>query len=273
MTRCLELLDVEKSYLTGQQRVNTLDKVSFDIHHNEFVSIIGPTGCGKSTLLRLIAGIEKPTSGEIRLHGEKIRAPHPKISMMFQSFALFPWRTSLENIEYGLEVQGVDYGERRRISQTLIELVGLRGHEQCYPKELSGGMKQRVGLARALATDPEIVLMDEAFSALDEFTAGVLRAEVEELWKDTGKTFVLVTHNIMEALELADRIIVMTAGPSKVKASFHVELDRPRKKSDSKFVKFQRELYKLLKEEVENTLVRHKLQSVYEHSRIVDMEG
>lgn len=273
MTRCLEIVDVEKTYQEGQQLVSALGNLSFDIDHSEFVSIIGPSGCGKSTLLNLIAGIDSPTSGEIRLHGEAITTPHPRISMMFQSSALFPWRTSLENIEYGLEVQGVEVEERRRIGRDLIDLVGLRGHEHSYPKQLSGGMRQRVGLARALAVDPEIVLMDEAFSSLDEFTAEILREEVVELWKETGKTFVLVTHNLMEALALTDRIIVLTAGPGRVKASFPVNLGRPRRRGDSRFLRFQRELLKLLKEEVENTLIRHKLRSVHEHGRIVDMEG
>lgn len=272
MTRCLEVIDVTKNYPLSEHNLAALDKVSFHVHDQEFVCIIGPSGCGKSTLLKMIAGLDKPTAGEIRLHGERITHPHPKISMVFQSFALFPWRNVIQNIEYGLEVQGTPKPERRKIATELIELVGLKGYEDNFPKQLSGGMKQRVGLARALAVDPEIVLMDEPFCALDEFTAQTLRSEVADLWKDTGKTFVLVTHNLTEAIELADRIVVMSARPGKVKNLMTIDLKRPRNKSNINFVKCQKALFDLLREELDNTMMRHRLKAIHDHHAIEDIE-
>ncbi|MEM3736583.1 MAG: ABC transporter ATP-binding protein [Candidatus Bathyarchaeia archaeon] len=272
MTRCLEIIDVTKVYPLGNHNIPTLDRVSFHVHDREFFCVIGPSGCGKSTLLRMMAGLDAPTSGEIRLRGERITHPHPKISMVFQSFALFPWRNTLQNIEYGLEVRGVPKAERRRIAEELIELVGLKGYEYSYPKQLSGGMKQRVGLARALAVDPEIVLMDEPFSALDEFTAQTLRSEVVELWKSTGKVFILVTHNLTEAVELADRIVVLSARPARVKNLINVDLKRPRNRSNINFIRCQKNLFNLLREELENTIMRHRLRAIHEHHAIEDIE-
>ncbi len=272
MTRCLEVIDVTKSYPFSGHHAPAIDKVSFHVHDREFICVIGPSGCGKSTLLKMIAGLDTPTAGEIHLHGEKITRPHPKISMVFQSFALFPWRNVVQNIGYGLEVQGIPKTERRRIATELIELVGLKGYEHNYPKQLSGGMKQRVGLARALAVNPEIVLMDEPFSALDEFTAQILRSEVVELWEDTAKTFILVTHNLTEAIELADRIVVLSASPARVKNLINIDLKRPRNRSNINFVKCQRALFDLLREELESTIMRHKLRAIHEHHAIEDIE-
>jgi NitT/TauT family transport system ATP-binding protein len=273
ISRCLEVEKVVKHYSHNGRHVPALDEVTFHVHRKEFICIIGPSGCGKSTLLKIIAGLDKPTSGEVRFQGETVKEPHPKISMVFQSFALFPWRTVLQNIEFGLEMRGMPKAERRRIALELVELVGLKGYENAYPRELSGGMKQRVGIARALAVDPEIVLMDEAFSAIDEFTAQVLRSEVLELWEETEKTFILVTHNLTEALEMADRIIVLSTRPAKVKHEYHVSLKRPRNRSDSKFLKCQKELFNILRSELEHTIVRHKLKAIHEHFKIEDMES
>jgi len=272
MSRCLEVDKVAKHYSHDGARIHALDDITFDVHNKEFICIIGPSGCGKSTLLKIIAGLDKPTSGEVRLLGEPVSEPHPKVGMVFQSFALYPWRTVTQNIEFGLEVQGVPKEKRHRISEELIEMIGLHGHENNYPRELSGGMQQRVGMARALAVNPEIVLMDEAFSAIDEFTAQVLRSEVAELWEETAKTFILVTHNLAEAIELADRIIVLTARPAKMKDAFQVNLKRPRNRTDSKFMRCQKDLISLLKNELENTIVRHKLRSIHEHKHIDDIE-
>ncbi len=272
MSRCLEVDKVAKHYGCGEERIHALDDITFDVHHKEFVCIIGPSGCGKSTLLKIIAGLDKPTSGEVRLLGEPVSKPHPKVGMVFQSFALFPWRTVTQNIEFGLEVQGVPKEKRRLIGEELVEMIGLRGHENSYPRELSGGMKQRVGMARALAVNPEIVLMDEAFSAVDEFTAQVLRSEVVELWEETAKTFVLVTHNLTEAIEMADRIIVLSARPAKMKQAFPVNLKRPRNRADSKFMRCQKDLFSLLKDELENTIIRHKLRAIHKHKHLDDIE-
>ncbi|RLI04571.1 nitrate ABC transporter ATP-binding protein [Candidatus Bathyarchaeota archaeon] len=273
MIKCLEVEKVVKHHHQNGRHVPTLDEITFDVHNKEFICIIGPSGCGKSTLLKIIAGLDLPTSGRVKFRGEIIRGPHPKISMVFQSFALFPWRNVLQNIEFGLEMRGVPKTERRKIALELVELVGLKGYENAYPKELSGGMKQRVGIARALAVDPEIVLMDEAFSAIDEFTAQVLRSEVLELWEETEKTFILVTHNLTEALELADRILVLSAKPAKIKHNYHVNLKRPRNRTEPKFLKCQKELFQILKDELKNTIVRHKLKAIHEHHKIEDMEA
>ena len=273
MSLCLEVDEVDKHYSVGQSVIETLRKITFNVTHKEFVCIIGPSGCGKSTLLRLIAGLDTPSRGEIRFHGENIRHPHHKISMIFQGFALFPWRNTIENIEFGLEVQGIERKERRESAIAFAEMVGLEGYEHLYPKQLSGGMKQRVGLARALAVDPDLVLMDEAFSSLDEFTAQVLRNEVADLWAETGKTFVLATHNLGEALELADRILVLSARPAKVKNNIPIELSRPRNKHDAQFTKVQRELFDSLREELKATLIRRKLKKVHEAHNIDDIEA
>jgi len=272
VTHSLEVEKVAKHYKHGRDHVHALHDVSFHVGRKEFVCIVGPSGCGKSTLLKIIAGLDKPTSGEVRVLGETVSEPHPKISMIFQTFALFPWRTVVQNVEYGLEVRGVPKPERRKIAEELVDVIGLKGYEQSYPKALSGGMKQRVGIVRALAVDPEIVLMDEAFSAIDEFTAQVLRSEVAELWEDSKKTFVLVTHNLTEAIEMADRIMILSARPAKIKQTVSVNLRRPRNRVDQNFMKCQRQLFDMLKEELENTIIRRHLRGIHEHRRIEDIE-
>lgn len=269
----LNVSNVEKHYHTGDEIIKALDKVSFHIPDRELVAIVGPSGCGKSTLLRIIAGLDRPTAGNVWLRHEQITKPHPKIGMIFQSFELFPWRNVLQNVEYGLEVQGVPKANRRQTASRLLQLVGLKGYERCYPKDLSGGMQQRVGIARALAVEPEVVLMDEAFSSLDEFTAQTLRDEVVELWKETGKTFILVTHNLSEAVEMADRIVVLSARPGKVKDTFPISLKRPRNRLDKSFVRFYRTIFNLLRQELENTLVKQQLRRIHERSQIPDIES
>jgi len=273
-SKCLEVDGVAKHHHHPSiGPIPTLEEVTFHVHEREFIGIIGPSGCRKSTHLQIVAGLDKPTKGEVRLKGETISRPHPKISMVFQNFALFPWRTVLQNVEFGLEVQGVPRETRRRIAMRLIETVGLTGYEHCYPKELSGGMKQRVGIARALAVDPEVVLLDEAFSSVDEFTAQVLRHEVLELWEETGKTFILVTHNLTEAIEMADRILVLTSRPARVKHVVHVNLKRPRSRTWKSFQRLQHELFELLREELEKCIVRHRLKDIYRKEKIDDIEG
>jgi len=272
MKKHLELDSVTKYYSEQQKQLHALHEISFDIDHGEFVTIVGPSGCGKSTLLKIIAGLDSPTSGEVRVRGNPVHGPHSKISMVFQSFGLFPWRTVLENVEYGLEMRNVPKDERRGVARRHLEMVGLGGYEHMYPKQLSGGMKQRVGIARALAIDPEIVLMDEAFSAIDEVTAEVLREEVASIHKDTGKTFVLVTHNLPEAIELADKVVVLSSRPAKVKRIFPVDLNRPRDRAHEVFIHMHRDILHLLKEELENSLLRHKLKDVKELHDLHDME-
>ncbi|HXZ89415.1 MAG TPA: ABC transporter ATP-binding protein, partial [Candidatus Dormibacteraeota bacterium] len=186
---------------------------------------------------------------------------------------LFPWRTVLENVEYGLEMQRVPKEERRQLAREYLGMVGLADYEHMYPKQLSGGMRQRVGIARALAVEPEVVLMDEAFSAIDEVTAEVLRDEVAEIHRQTGKTFVLVTHNLSEAIELADKVVVLSSRPAKVKKIMPISLDRPRDRTHTVFVHMHRDILHLLKEELENTFIRHKLKGISELQSIHDMES
>jgi NitT/TauT family transport system ATP-binding protein len=268
----VELDNVTKFY-EAQEQLHALHQVSFDIERGEFVSIVGPSGCGKSTLLKIMAGLDTPSSGEVRFQGGPVRGPHAKISMVFQAFGLFPWRTVLENVEYGLEMRKTPKKERLEICNHYLEMVGLEGYEHMYPKQLSGGMRQRVGIARALAVDPEVVLMDEAFSAIDEVTADILREEVSEIHKELGKTFVLVTHNLSEALELSDKVVVLSSRPAKVKKIFSVDLARPRDRTHSSFIHMHKDILHLLKEELENTIIRHKLMGVSELQKLHDMEG
>jgi NitT/TauT family transport system ATP-binding protein len=272
MDNHVELDKVSKFYDRGS-RLHALHEVSFGVGEGEFVSIVGPSGCGKSTLLKIIAGLDAPTSGEVKFRGGTICEPHSKIGLVFQAFGLFPWRTVLENVEYGLEMQSVPKKERRRQASQYLGMVGLAGYEHMYPKQLSGGMRQRVGIARALAVEPEVVLMDEAFSAIDEVTAEVLREEVAEIHKQTGKTFVLVTHNLSEAIELADKVVVLSSRPAKVKKIIPISLDRPRDRTHTVFVRMHRDILHLLKEELENTFMRHKLKGIGELQLLHDMEA
>lgn len=268
----VELSNVTKVYPDPVQIVTALKNISFQVNEGEFLCIVGPSGCGKSTLLRMIAGLDHPSSGQIRFRGDLLTSPHPKISMVFQTFALLPWRTVIQNVEFGLEVQGWKKGERRSVAVDLLEMVGLKGSENLYPKQLSGGMKQRVGIARALAIDPEVVLMDEAFSAIDEFTAEALRAEVGEIHAETQKTFLLVTHNLPEAIELADRILVLSARPAQIKSIVPVDMDRPRIATDSDFVSMHRDIFALLQAELENSIMRHRLSELKEFQKLRDIE-
>jgi NitT/TauT family transport system ATP-binding protein len=193
--------------------------------------------------------------------------------MVFQAFGLFPWRTVLGNVAYGLEVRKTPRKEREDIAERYLEMVGLAGCEHMYPKQLSGGMKQRAGIARALAVDPDVVLMDEAFSAIDEVTAEILREEVTAIHKDTGKTFVLVTHNLSEALELSDKVVVLSSRPAKVKQIFSVDLERPRDVTHSMFIHMHKNILHLLKEELESTMIRHKLRTIPELQKLDDLEA
>src|SRR2546430_3424702 len=204
--------------------------------------------------------------------GDLLTAPHSKISMVFQTFALLPWRTVIQNVEFVLEVQGRSKKERSEVAIDLLEMVGLKGSQNLFPKQLSGGMKKRVGIARALAIDPDVILMDEAFSAIDEFAAQSLRAEVAEIHNETQKTFLLVTHNLPEAIELADRILVLSARPARVKSIVGVEMERPRIQTDSEFVSIHRDIFALLQAELENSIMRHRLSGLKEFKRLQDME-
>jgi len=213
---------VSKKFVIEKQELLALADINLEIKNNEFFTIIGPSGCGKSTLLRIIAGLDTPTEGTISWDSEKT------IGFVFQNFALFPFLSVLENIEFGLKMQGVAKKKMREIAKNLAEEVGLSGYEDKHPKELSGGMKQRVGIARALAIDPSVLLLDEPFSSLDEFTAQTLRALLINIWEKRKITAILVTHLISEAAQLSDRIAVLTHSPGKVEKIIENKLKRPR---------------------------------------------
>ena len=215
----------------GSTAVPAVDAVSFEVREGEFFSIIGPSGCGKSTLLRIIAGLLRPSSGELSVAGELVSGPHPSIAMVFQEESTFPWRTTLANVEFGLQMRGVAEQQRRKTALDMIGLVGLGGFEQSYPSELSGGMKQRVAIARALVLEPKILLMDEPFGALDEQTRIILGEELLKIRDQLRQTIVLVTHNINESVQLSDRVMVMTARPGQVKTIVDIDLPHPRDSS------------------------------------------
>ena len=208
--------------------VTALSNFTIEVAKGEFVSIVGPSGCGKSTFLNIVLGLIRPDMGEIRLNGTPIRGPGQERAMVFQEFGLLPWRTVAANVELGLELKGLPATQRADRATELIKLVGLAGFERHYPHELSGGMKQRVGLARALATEPEVLLMDEPFAALDAQTRDLMQAELLQIWERTQKTVLFVTHSIEEAAYLSDRVIVMTARPGRTKSILKVNLPRPR---------------------------------------------
>jgi len=228
----LEADKVSKTFEMEKNKIPVLDNVSFSVGNDEFVCLVGPSGCGKSTMLRIIAGLEKADSGTVKFHGEPITKPNSKIAMVFQLFGLLPWKTSLENVELPLEVLDIDKEERTRTAQEYLEMVELKGFENTYPHDLSGGMKQRVGIARALALKPEVLLMDEPFSSLDELTAKTLRELVLDIWRDPDlptNTFIMVSHNVEEAVFMADRVIVMTARPGRIIGDVKVDIPRPRR--------------------------------------------
>src|SRR4030042_5231143 len=212
----IEIQNVSKTFPTDKTNILVLDNVSFSVGKEEFLCIVGPSGCGKSTLLRMIAGLEKPSSGRILFNGQPITGPSPKITMVFQLFGLLPWKTALENVEVPLEVLGIVEQSRLHIAEEYLQMVGLEGFEKTYPHDLSGGMKQRVGIARALALKPEVLLMDEPFSSLDELTAKTLRDLVLGIWRkreEPPDSILLVSHNGEEAVYMTERVIVMSSRP------------------------------------------------------------
>ena len=231
-----------------------VENVTLDIQHGEFVSIVGPSGCGKSTLLDLIAGLTKPSSGQILLSGKQITQPGLDRGIVFQQYALYPWLTALENIEFGLEAKGVDKKTRREKAQYYLQLVGLSGFEKHYPNELSGGMKQRVAIARSLAYEPEILLMDEPFAALDAQTRETLQEELIKIWQSSKKTIVFITHSIDEAIFLSQRVAIMTSRPGRIKEVIDIPASLKAKDEDirstAEYGKIRHQIWSLLSEEV-----------------------
>ncbi len=219
---------VKKSESNGDSRVEALKNVSFDVVDQEFISIVGPSGCGKTTLLRIIDGLIPFDSGEIKIDGQPVGAPAQDRGMVFQTFGLLPWRTVVDNIGLGLEIAGMGPEERKPIIQKWIEVVGLSGFEKHYPHELSGGMQQRVGLARVLAINPAVILMDEPFGSLDAQTREFMQEELLRIWSREKKTVLFITHSIDEAIYLSDRTVVMSARPGRIAEILDVKLPRPR---------------------------------------------
>lgn len=246
---------VSKEFGKNEETVLALHDVSLSIREKEFVAIVGPSGCGKSTFLHLIAGFEKQTEGTILLDGHPVGGPGPDRGYVFQHSTLFPWRTVEKNILFGLEVQGCERDRAEEIAHRYIHMVGLDGFEDAYPHTLSGGMKQRAEIARVLAYDPEVLLMDEPFGALDAQTRKVMQVELERIWEHERKTVVLVTHSVIEAVFLADRVYVMTARPGTIKEDIRIDLPRPRNYMDPGFLEYRRRILEQLEEEVTKSMM------------------
>lgn len=245
----LELKDVTKRFLLPQGEVTVIEHLSFQANEGEFITLVGPSGAGKSTLLRLIAGLMQPSEGRIFYHEKPLSGHNEECAMVFQNFGLLPWLTVSQNIELGLEARIKDRFQRREIVNKYVAKVGLEGYEEAYPRELSGGMKQRVGLARALAVEPSLLLMDEPFSSLDVLTSINLRNELLDIWSDRDNvvnTMIMVTHNIEEAIELSDRIIVLSNRPGKIVGDIKIDLPRPRRKRDKQFIEYVDRVFSLL---------------------------
>ena len=229
--------------------VTALDNVDLHIEDKEFVCLVGPSGCGKTTLLRIIAGLDFPTSGTVAIDGKPVEGPGPERGMVFQEYSLFPWLRIADNIGFGLTMKGVSKAEKQERVEKYLDLVNLETFGRAYPHELSGGMRQRVAIARALANDPEVLLMDEPFGALDAQTRNMMQRELLEIWEKTQKTIVFVTHSVDEAVFLADRIIVLSPRPGRIREIIDVDLPRIRDRTDQKFANLRRHVLSLMEEE------------------------
>lgn len=238
----------------GSSKVQALENVSLTIEDGEFVCFLGPSGCGKSTLLNIIAGLEAADGGIVTVDGNQVKDAGPDRGVVFQEAALFPWLTVAGNVEFALKMTGVPKGERRPIAQKYLQMVHLSRFVNAYPHELSGGMRQRVAIARALAMDTKILLMDEPFAALDAQTRGILHKELQEIQAQTGKTVIFVTHNVAEAVCLADRIFLLSARPGRIKNEYRVQYARPRLEGDPNLVFLQSEIMVSLREEIEKVV-------------------
>jgi NitT/TauT family transport system ATP-binding protein len=245
------LRQVVKTYVAEDHKVLALDRIDLTIAPGEFVSLIGPSGCGKTTLLKIIDGLIPHDGGEILINGERSDAPGPERAVVFQSFALLPWRTVEDNVAFGLELRGVDKVKAAKTVRRHIAMVGLKGFERRYPSQLSGGMQQRVGLARALAVEPAILLMDEPFGSLDAQTRNLLQADLERIWEADHKTVLFVTHAMDEAVFLSDRVVIMSPRPGRIQEIVDVDLPRPRGEHvrvDPRFVELTAYVWDVLRE-------------------------
>ena len=253
----LEARDISMVFSRRRRQVEALRDVSLRVEAGQFVSIVGASGCGKTTLLRIVDGLATPTSGEILVNGQPVTGPGPDRGFVFQQDALFPWRTVIDNVVFGLEVQGKRKRDTHERADGLIRLVGLSGFEHLFPHELSGGMRQRANLARALTIDPDVLLMDEPFAALDAQTREIMQSELLRIWRSNRKTVLFVTHQIDEAIYLSDKVIVMTSRPGRIKAVIDVDILRPRElsiKRTPRFLELMDEIWKMIEEEVKAAL-------------------
>ncbi|MDU9376460.1 Nitrate import ATP-binding protein NrtD [Methanocorpusculaceae archaeon Sp1] len=237
-----------KKFETRKGMVTALEDVNLEIHDGEFVCLLGPSGCGKTTLLRMISGLDIPTSGEITIDGKVVNGPSPKMTMVFQEYSLYPWRTVAENVGFGLEMTGVPAEQRKLEVEKQLKLVGLEAFADSYPYELSGGMRQRAAVARALATDPAVMLMDEPFGALDAQTRNKMQRELLNIWQATKKTILFVTHSVDEAVYLADRIVILTPRPGRVHEIDTISLSRPRDRTSVEFAQYRKKVLHMIEE-------------------------
>ena len=249
----ISIRQVTKEFAAHKRRVAALEKTSLEVKSGEFVCFVGPSGCGKTTLLNLIAGLEAPTGGEIFRNSEKITGPGSDRVVIFQESALFPWLNVIQNIEFGL-VKRMEAYKRQQIARTFLNMVHLGRFEKAYVHELSGGMKSRVALARALALNPSVLLMDEPFAALDAQTRDLIHEELEGIWQSTRQTILFVTHNVREAVRLGDRVFVFTARPGRIKKEFKIALPRPRDINSEGVVVYAQQIQAELREEIEKVL-------------------
>ncbi len=252
-TPIIEAKSVEMTFATRQGELTALKDFNLEVRRGEVLTIVGASGCGKSTFLNIVAGFMRQSAGEVLLEGQPIKGVEPRCGMIFQSYALFPWMTVLDNVAFGPRINGVGRQERLERARHWISVVGLEGFESAYPGELSGGMQQRVALSRALANEPEVLLCDEPFAALDAMTRQILQQELLRVVAESGKTVLFITHSIDEALILSDRVVVMSARPGQVKAVYENDLPRPRSMDvqiTDRFMELKREVWGLVQEEV-----------------------
>lgn len=234
--------DATKTFSSRKGAVTALEHVNLEVHDGQFVCLLGPSGCGKTTLLRMIGGLDVPTSGTVSIDGKIVDGPSPKMTMVFQEYSLYPWRTVAENVGFGLEMTGVPKEERVAEVNKRLALVGLTGFGDSYPYELSGGMRQRAAVARALATDPAVMLMDEPFGALDAQTRNKMQRELLHIWEETKKTILFVTHSVDEAVYLSDKIVILTPRPGRIYEIYPNPLPRPRDRTSVEFAKLRKDV-------------------------------
>lgn len=250
----IEIEGLSKRFEVGGGEILALANTDLSINEGEFLCLLGPSGCGKSTLLRIVAGLTAASGGAVKIGGHQVFGPGPDRSMVFQDYALFPWMTVSQNVEFGLEARGIDAKRRSQVSRELLQAVGLTAFSEKFPHHLSGGMKQRVSIARALAVDPVLLLMDEPFGALDAQTRFVMQQELLRIWRAYRKTVLFVTHSIDEALYLADRVLVMSARPGKIKAQLKLNSDRPRDMGDPEIIALRKQALDLLSDEIRKAM-------------------